>query len=327
MFDVEFLGFPRRTHHILLPIRPVRAARAGLALYDNTRLHQRLTRSTGVALLNLRILQRIYRLGPMPPSLLDQQWWIQWCEQVAVPIVGRVGHAAFRFCDDRIIALLMTRSSQPIGFVKVWRNPPGPLHPTPYLQSEALELLSDHRDLPFRVAGLLAEGTMDGWWYELFEPLPSGTHRPVEANAALVRRIFDAMHERLADLPRPQGFPPHYVFAHGDFSPRNVRRASDGRVWVLDWEGAGWAPRLGDELHFWTSEFARRVRQRPDRYGRRTIELLRQRGNDEEIREALRWERLHTPRAGVIAQCAARHVKLDGSQLRNRTLTWRDSRA
>ncbi len=310
MFDVEFLGFPRRTHHIVLPAGPIEATRAGLALYDNTLLHQRLARALGAVVVNLR-LQRIYRLGALPASLVDQRWWGAWCEQIAVPCIGPVERAAFRLWEERIVALLMTASGQPRGFVKVWRNPPGPPRSAPYMQPEVLRRLStDHRSA-FRVCALLLEGTLEGWAYQLFEPLPSGPHRRVAADPGHIARIFDEMRERLADVPRDATIPAHYVIGHGDFSPRNVRQASDGNVWVLDWEYARWSPRLVDELQFWTSEFSLRVRPRPGRDGRHVLTLLRKRGHDADIAEALRWHGFMTPQQSAIANVVAREMDME----------------
>ncbi len=310
VFDVEFLGFPRRTHHILLPAGPREATRAGFALYDNTLLHQRLARSLGTALLNLR-LQGIYRLGSLPGTLLDQQWWREWCEQIAIPRLGPIGRAAFRLWEDRIVALLMTASGRPRGFAKVWRDPPGPPRPVPYMQCEVLQRLSGDRLSAFRVCALLLEGTLEGWAYQLFEPLPFGPHSRVAADPVRIARIFDEIRERLADVPRSANIPPHYLLGHGDFTPRNVRRASDGYVWVLDWEYARWAPRLVDELQFWTAEFSWRVRPRPDRDGRRVLARLRERGDDASIAEALCWGSYMTPGQSAIAKVVAREIGIE----------------
>jgi hypothetical protein len=306
MFDVDFLGFPRRTCHVLLPASPVRATAAGLVLYDNTRPHQRLVRRLGGALLALR-LQRVLRLGRLPAPLLDQEWWEEWCDRVAKPSVGSVGRAAFRFWEDRIAALLMTESGEPLAFAKVWRDPPGPLlRPDPYMQPAVLRCLASDRPRTFRVAAFLAEGTLGGWVYQLFEPLPPGAHRPVAAEPRRLARILDEMRERLSALPRSAGIPSDHVVGHGDFTPRNVREAADGHVWVLDWEYAGWAPVLADELGFWTAQLAWRAWSRPERDGRRVLRLLRERGSEEQIDQALRWTAYMTPEQRAIARVAAR---------------------
>ena len=309
IFAVDYLGFPRRTHHVLLPARPVAAARAGLALYDSTLLHQRVAVTIGDTLLTLH-LQRVYRIGSLPPALLDTRWWTRWCKQVAVRTVGEVGCAAFRFWEDRIIALLMTDSGQPRGFVKVWRNPPGPARPLHHLQSHVVARLCCEPGKEFRVPALLDEGTLDGCFYELFDPLPTGPHAPLVPDPARLARIFDAMHERLSAIPRPAGIPSHFVIAHGDFTPRHVRRVSDGNVWIVDWEYACWAPPLLDELQFWTAEFARRVRPRPARDGRRVVGLLRARGTDAEIAEALGKGVYMPPVQRAIADVVAREIGL-----------------
>jgi hypothetical protein len=314
MFAVDYLGFPRRTRHVLLPARPAAAARAGLALYDSTLLHQRIAAAVGNALFTLH-LQRVFRIGSLPQPLVPTAWWSRWCKQVAVRTVGEVGCAAFRLWEDRIIALLMTDAGKPRGFVKVWRNPPGPPRPHHDLQPDVVARLCCDSRQEFRVPALLDEGTLDGWYYELFEPLPPGTHRPLPADPARVAGIFDTMHERLSSIPRPSDVPAHYVIAHGDFTPRNVRLASDGHAWIVDWEYACWAPPLLDELHFWTAEFARRVRPRPARDGVRVLELLRTRGSDADIAEAFRG-RMYMPSVQrAIADAVAREVGSTSTEL------------
>jgi hypothetical protein len=311
MFDVDFLGFPRRSLHLLLPASPRAAARAGLALYDSTLLHQRVARALGSALLSLR-LERLLRLGALPPSVLDRTWWTHWCEQVAVPAVGPVDLAAFKLSDDRVVALLMTASGAPRGFVKTWRDPPGPHRPDPYMQPIVLERLARARFAHFRVAPLLAEGTLDGWAYQLFAPLPPGTHRPATASDALhIARIVDEMQAALADVPRDERVPASHVIGHGDFTPRNVRRAADGAFWVLDWEYSGWSPRLADELQFWASAFAARVRPHPLRDAGRVLALLRTRAPDDAIVEAVRWKTYMTPGEVAIVRGVARQLGVD----------------
>ena len=310
VFETRFIGFPRRTFHVLLPERPAAATRAGLALYDSTLLHQRVALALGTTLLDLRLL-RVLKIGSLPPSLLDQHWWNTWCEQIAMPRVGSVGSAAFRLWEDRIVALLMTASGEPCGFAKVWRDPPGPPRPDPYMQPAVLGSLSANPPSSFRVAALLLEGTLDGWLYQLFEPLPTGPHHPVVGGPRRMARIFDEMRERLADLPRRPHVPPHHVLGHGDFTPRNVRRASDGQIWILDWEYASWSPPLVDELQFWTARFALRTIPRPGRDGRNVVALLRERGRDEDIVEALRWGTYMTPEQSRIADVVAREVRAE----------------
>lgn len=54
----------------------------------------------------------------------------------------------------------------------------------------------------------------------------------------------------LGDVERDDGVPPHWVPMHGDFAPWNVRRLSDGRVAVLDWENLAWAPPNADSVYY-----------------------------------------------------------------------------
>ena len=307
MFEVEFLGFPRRTCHVLLPSHPVQATQAGLALYDSTLLHQRVIRTVGSALIDLR-LHRLFHFGRLPEALIDRQWWTAWRDEIAVPVIGPVERAAFRFWEGRVVALLMTDAGQPRGFVKVWPNPPGASRPNPDLQPLVLARLAADPPSAFRVPSLLAEGALGDWAYQLFEPLPPGSHRPLAAAPERIGRIVDEWRERLADVPRPPGVASHHVIGHGDFTPRNARHAGDGRIWVLDWEYAGWAPKLADELQFWTAHYACSPWPRPVRDGRRTLAALRQRGHDADIAEALRWGAYMMPVQRAIARVVGREI-------------------
>jgi aminoglycoside phosphotransferase (APT) family kinase protein len=37
---------------------------------------------------------------------------------------------------------------------------------------------------------------------------------------------------------------------HGDFVPWNLREDSQGQLWLLDWEDAGWGPPLADLVRY-----------------------------------------------------------------------------
>lgn len=300
------LGFPPRSHHVLLPERPTRAALAGLTLYDATLRHQRVAAAAGHLLLRAG-------LGPLLrdrdlPADLDLGWWRQWCSTIAADHVGPVHRLAFRFWEDRVAGLLLNADAVPVGFAKLWRDPPGPPREDPDLQGPILTTLAAHRPRSFRTPALLCEGSHEGWHYLLFEALPGGRHRPLPPDPHRVSAIVDEIQTRLTDVPRPATTPAHHVVSHGDLTPRNLRLAGDGQAWLIDWEYARWAPRLADELRFWVTSSALRARPRPERDGRGIVALLRRRGSESDIAEALHWRDYITPSEASIRHVIAREA-------------------
>jgi aminoglycoside phosphotransferase (APT) family kinase protein len=41
---------------------------------------------------------------------------------------------------------------------------------------------------------------------------------------------------------------------HGDLTPWNLRQRTDGTLFLIDWEDAGWAPPGADEVYYWATE-------------------------------------------------------------------------
>ena len=303
--DQRMLGFPPRSHHILLPERPANAARAALALYDATLHHQRLAASVGDVLLRLR-LGPFLRVGRLP-DMLDLEWWSHWCHEVARDIAGDAHSIGFRIWEDRVAGLLLDRSSRPLAFVKVWHLPPrlSPWHPELDLQAEAIAALAQPPPTTFRTPAVMHEGSFEGREYVAFEPLPPGRHQPLRPDPDHLHRIVDEVQQRLADMYRPGDVPAHHVMSHGDLTPRNLRVASDGAVWLFDWEYTRWAPPLADELRFWVTDGALRPRSSPEREGRRIAAILLQRGSRKDITEAVCWSDYITPPEAAIRAVVA----------------------
>ena len=194
------------------------------------------------------------------------------------------------------------RNSRPLAFVKVWHLPTrlSPWHPELDLQTEAIAALGQPPPTTFRTPAVMHDGSFEGREYVAFEPLPPGRHKPLRPDPDDLHRIVDEVQERLADLYRPGDVPAHHVMSHGDLTPRNLRVASDGAVWLFDWEYARWAPPLADELRFWVTRGALRRRSRPEREGRRIAAILLQRGSREDMIEALGWSDYITPPEAAI---------------------------
>jgi hypothetical protein len=72
---------------------------------------------------------------------------------------------------------------------------------------------------------------------------------------------------------------------HGDFYRRNVLFGSTGRVYVVDWEFVGQAPRWTDHLRFWST--LRRADDRAEAWGRIISDLSP--GGVEHVRSLSAW--------------------------------------
>jgi hypothetical protein len=278
----RYVSFPPKSGFLMLPDQPARAARAGLALYDTVQPRQRVMLRLGSAL-GRAGLQRL--LPTNTRGDVDWGWWELLLAEVAEPLLGPVGHLALRIPPAPFspCALLLDASGGPRAFVKADTPPPGE-------EEAAVCRLLDAADLTsFRVPRILATGALAGVVYRMLEPLPEGPHRDPPFDPTRLWRIIDEYRAVLADLPRPPGADPDLVPCHGDLHLRNLRVASDGGWWLFDWERFRWAPRLADELRYWSSEFGGRASRRVRDDGPRVLRLLRERGSDEEILAAVRW--------------------------------------
>jgi hypothetical protein len=308
MLTAPRLGFPRRTPYLVLPGANPRAARAGLALYTSLYPHQVVAASTARLLLRLGAgdLLRLRR----PADLPDPEAWAAWCKDVATPVVGEIADAAVLFGEEgRASAILFDAAGAPVGFLKL----------RPACEADDVEpvVVAALRDGPlrtFRTPRVLVDSYLEGRHARLLEPLPEGLHRRPPRRPDHLAALVDELQLRLAELPKPADTPSWWRPAHGDLTPRNVRLAADGWWWVFDWEYFAWAPRLTDELRYWAADFGFRSRPKPARDGRRILELLRRRGSDEEIVEALRWPLFNQPIEKAMRDEVARFVGADPNQ-------------
>ena len=294
----SYIGFPPGKHYLTLPAGNRKVAVGGLALYDATFLHQRFALSAGRVLLRLGI-ERPFRLRYEPPV---PDWWDRWIGEVAEPIVGRVADTAFRLPGlpeyaQRVTTLLFNEDGRILAFAKhLVRDEPSDL------SIAAQELLTAQPAATFRTPALLAHGRFEDMAYHMHAPLPGGGHRQPRPDPAVIEAVVDEIQSALAGLPKPGGTPAHYVPVHRDFLAINLRRASDGHLWLIDWDNVGWGPPLTDELAYWMGGVARRVGPTGDRRTAQVHDLLRRRGTNEQIREAIEWRLGHKPREALAAE-------------------------
>lgn len=275
------VGFPPGSSFVLLPRRPARAARAGLALYEAVEPRQHFAARVGDT------LSRAGLAGLLPTrdrSEVDGRWWEAFIATVVEPLVGPVASCAFRVPGNpRVSALALDAAGMPLAFAKLLNTV------APQLPAEVSEILSSADTQSFRAPRTLAEGSFDGWIYRVLEPLPEGLHHAPGYDPNRVARIVDEFHKRLDGVGRPVGVPPSYVLCHADLTPRNLRVASDGSWWLFDWDNVRWGPKLSDELRYWCAWFA--YRRKPDvaRDAGNVLRLLLARGSAQDVREAVAW--------------------------------------
>lgn len=280
--------FPPRTSHVILPPNS-RAALSGLALY--TALYPRQRAALTVA--RIAILSgggRLFRAS-RPQPVPDPSSWARWCRDVAEPLVGEVSYTALLTPgQDRTCALLMDHCGMPVGFVKL-----RPRHEVDGVEAAVVARLHDPVTTSFRAPRVLAESSFEDRHARLTEALPRGLHRRPPQRPRALAALVDELQTRLSEQPRPTGAPSSWRPCHGDLTPRNVRLASDGRWWVYDWEYAGWAPRLADELRYWIADSCFQRSPNARHVAGRVVRLLRARGKDDEIAEALAWPCFNLP--------------------------------
>jgi len=294
----KYIGFPPGKHYLTLPAGNRKVQIGGFGLYDATFLHQRFALVAGRVLLRLGI-ERPFWLGYEPPV---PDWWDRWIGEVAEPMVGPVADTAFRLPGlpeyaQRVTTLLFDTDGRILAFAKhLVRDEPSDL------SIAAQELLTAEPAATFRTPALLAHGRFEDMAYHMHAPLPGGGHRQPRPDPGVIEAVIDELQTKLADLPKPADTPAHFVPVHRDFLAINLRRASDGHLWLIDWDNVGWGPPLTDELAYWMGGTARRVGPTGARRTALVHDLLRRRGTDEQIREAIQWRLGHKPQEALAAE-------------------------
>lgn len=294
-------NFPPGNAHLLVPARPRRAALAGLSLYDAVSPRQRRILRVGRAAARLgliRLLPRAVEVADVP----TRGWWSEWVAGVVEPAVGAVGFRPRRTSEGRVRCLLLAEDGSPRAFAKIVAA-----RGSGVLEREATvhAVLDQESPLRFRVPRMLRRGRLGDWTYLLFEAIPDVSHRPLPGDPRLVAEIVDELQTSFAGLPRPADVPADHVPGHGDFTRRNARVTADGEVWVIDWEYAGWMPRLADELRFWAHHVGHGWRWPARRHAERVVRILRARGSDDEILEAVAWPEFNTPAEQAVRDATA----------------------
>lgn len=279
--------FPRGSGRLLFPGTSRRAALAALALYPACRP------AAGAVQRAARVLVRAVGVRAFgrpvdwtPP--MESGTWIRLLDgwrSVTGPFDSFAVHRRSAG-DVEGFGVLLLDGGTPAAFVKL-RPEAGTLD----AERRALESVAHHGPIGFAVPAIIESGTEGGWNWLGIEPLPPRVHRP--ARRVDLQAISDEIGRVLADLPRPAGAPGSWRPMHGDLTPWNLRRLGN-RVWLLDWEAAGWGPPGADRV-LWEAATAalRGGRGRPTPFGEAVEfwrEAVRGRGfapRDRRLSEAL----------------------------------------
>jgi hypothetical protein len=292
-FPAGWRGVPvsRGAGGLLLPPCPRRAFSNGLGLIDAyTPVREALVAvARGLNRLSLA------RLSPLRRDLdpKDREWLVQWLATVGDKVADGAATMAVMRHTRRLDLLLMDSAGVPLVFVKVGLDSDNSERMA--REAKVMALLRDGPTWQARVPELRMQGELAGRPYSVYQPLPDGPHRRPPPDPALVERTTQEIRERLSHLPRAVSVPAHHVPGHGDFTHRNLRLGNDGSLWLIDWEYAEWMPPLADELRYWAAHYAFSVRPRPSAAAHKIAAILRSRGTDADIAEAVAWPEFNRP--------------------------------
>ena len=241
----QLIRFPA-DGHIWVPTRGHRAAAAGISLHSPCRpsrvFAQRLL-YLGVRVFGPKVVPG-ERVDWSPP--LEQSAWEQlldrWKAEVGPfdaialyhrPQVGRTGFAA-----------LLLQRGRAVAFARYQDRREKIAH-----EHEVLAALAAAGTKTFQTARPLAWADHgEGAWL-LSSSLPNyplGAVSDRSTREAVIQELGSVLARR---LPRPEQTPNHWLPAHGDFAPWNLRIGPGKSVLVIDWEDAGWAPPGVDSLY------------------------------------------------------------------------------
>jgi hypothetical protein len=237
----EFVEFPPRWRTVLLPAPPSRAVAQGISLYTAVRplpviaqhavwLAARMTSGRAV-----RGARRRWE-GTPDDEVLDELW-------------AQLRRIARRDADGVAIYQRLQAERSALTFVYC----AGEASLFVRVRDTDTELGVEQRvaaaasSAAFAVPRVLDTGTVGGWYWSAHEMIAPRPHRPVLRPP---RGLFADITAAVEDaIPRPAGVPAHWRGCHGDVTPWNLRRGRS-RIWLIDWEDAGYAPPHSDEVYF-----------------------------------------------------------------------------
>ncbi len=240
----EYKTFPPGLGHIFVPTTTRADALTGLSLYGPCRTRSTLMHRTALWLVESfgpRALPGRVRkwVAPMPEGV--------WTELLArwQTVVGEIdGLAVYqrRQAHRAGVMLLLLNRGKASAFVRLR-----------HLNGEALErehevltLIAAQPLSTFIAPTPLARGEYGDWHYLVTNSVFTNAHGV--ATYPPIKLITREVRDALAALPRSGSVAPHWAPMHGDLTPWNLRRLQDGRLALIDWEDAQFAPPGADEV-------------------------------------------------------------------------------
>lgn len=232
--------------HIWIPARDGRSAAIGLSMYSPCRpaivAGQRLlwaaTRLGGSRVLPGRRTEWADPVDGDVWSRMSADWRSEFgaWDSVALykrPQVGRNG-----------CALILIRDGRSIGFVRITTSADRARR-----EFEVMDAVHSASPRTFEIARPVAWGSDAGWAWLATETVPAyplSAVRWEDDRAPVIHEIGSILD---STLPRAAGIPGHWVGAHGDLAPWNLRFERRRVVRVIDWEDAAFAPPGADALY------------------------------------------------------------------------------
>ncbi len=242
---MRFKEFPPGWGHLFVPIGSRAEAAAGIALY---------TPGSWRGIVAQRAAWCVVRAGgprllpgkarPWDPPM-DATTWDRFHRDLGRAVGGFDTWAGYVRRGGRSgLLLLLLRGGAPVGFVKARLAGDAVVDN----EFQALETVYATHPTSFRALEPLGRGTCGEWSYLVTAPLPPRIHR--RADDAVLPGVLDDVQRALAAHPKQPGTPDHWVPAHGDFAPWNLRRIRRNGTFLIDWEAAGWAPPGSDLVYY-----------------------------------------------------------------------------
>ncbi len=252
-------AYPAGWSRLGVPMTGRREALAGIALYAPSRRRSEVFRvlsMLAVSVFGPRVL-------PGPASTwvcpIEADIWAELQQRIvgqvgtwdAIAVYGRSGgRSGFTLAviaDGRQRAMMRVESSQ-AGGVEI--------------EAVALQQLAAAAPRSFVFPKLIDAGEIGNWSYDITAPIAMGAHRmPIRPD---LDAICGELSAAITPPQRAAHLPVHWVPAHGDLTPWNLRGRRGGPPALLDWESVTWAPPGADNALYLISAAAIGRHRRPE---------------------------------------------------------------
>lgn len=234
-------AFPFRGHGVLLPAHDRQAAALGICMYTackpwvvslQTAAHH-VVRRTGTWFLPARTVPFALPVTPEEATDLVDQW---------ERLLGRIDAVALyrrRQASRTGLTMVAVGRGAPLAVIKLRDEGSGLAR-----EQEALAAVAAAEVSTFRAPRPLGHGAAGAWHWSAQESVFTAPHRPA---LTAPRELFEEVRAALTSMETCDD---GSEISHRDLTPWNLRRDSDGQVWLFDWEDCGPSPHDGDRTYF-----------------------------------------------------------------------------